>query len=114
MSILLKSLLATFSKQGKTKAVSAPKPKAEVKEKKDVKQAVNPQLAKEAQSTATEIINFAREEASKIRETAQTEMRALQATLRTQEDKLHRDEEALIAHQNEQVRRDEQMAERLA
>lgn len=114
MSILLKSLLATFSKQGKAKPVQAQKQKVEVKEKKEAKQVESPELAKEAQSTATQIINFAREEASKIRETAQTEMRALQQTLRTQEEKLRREEEALIARQNDLGRKDAQINERLA
>lgn len=109
MSILLKSLLATFSKQGRVKVAQPQKPKAEAKQKKETTPAVSPELAKEAQTTAKAIIDFARDEANKIRETAQTEMRNLQATLRTQEDKLRREEEMLASRQNEQTRRDAQI-----
>ena len=92
MSILLRSLLATFTKSGKIKPISTTKVKPEVKTKKEP---ISSQLAKEAQSTAKEIIAFAREEADKIRLAAQTEMRELQSSLRTQEDKLHKLEDSL-------------------
>src|SRR3989339_1241404 len=92
MSILLRSLLATFTKSGKIKPTPSIKAKSEVKTKKEP---INSELAKEAQSTAKEIIAFAREEADKIRLAAQTEMRELQSSLRTQEDKLHKLEDSL-------------------
>ena len=114
MSILLRSLLATFTKQGKAKQAQTPKAKSEAKPEKKATVVANPALAKEAESTAKAIIDFAREEANKIRETAQVEMKNLQATLRTQEEKLHREEEALIARQNDLGRKDGQITATLA
>ncbi|MFH1244474.1 MAG: ribonuclease Y [bacterium] len=92
MSILLRSLLATFTKSGKVKPPSPAKVKPEAKTPKEP---VNAQLAKEAQATAKEIIAFAREEADKIRLAAQSEMRELQSALHSQEDKLHKLEDSL-------------------
>ncbi len=111
MSTLLKSLLATFNKSGKAKAVpKAPKPVVEQK-KQVVKE--SPELVKHAESTAKEVIAFAREEADKIRETAKTEMRELQNTLRAQEDKLRRLEEALQSREGDLSKKNDQIAQKL-
>lgn len=107
MSTLLKSLLATFNKNKQAK-VATPKVAKTVPIKKEVqKSAQNPEILKQAESTAKEVLAFAREQADKIRETAQTEMAALQNTLRTQEDKLRRVEEDLS-------KKDAQISARLA
>lgn len=92
MSTLLKSLLATFTKPSRVKPVKIAKP-TEPKAEKAV--TVSPRSSsiesvKHAESAAKEVIAFAREEADKIRATAQTEMRELQNTLRAQEEKLNR------------------------
>jgi ribonuclease Y len=114
MSILLKSLLATFNKKpGVAKTSTAPKAKKPV-EKPAVKSVANPELVKEADSTAKEIIAFAREEANKIRETAKEEMRNLQGTLRSQEEKLVREEQELARRQNEIGKKDAEITARLA
>lgn len=112
MSILLKSLLATFNKKPGAKPPSAPKAKKPT-EKPVVKTAINPELVKEADSTAKEIIAFAREEANKIRETAKDEMRNLQSTLRSQEEKLARDEQELAHRQTEIGKKDAEINARL-
>ncbi|PIR99305.1 ribonuclease Y [Candidatus Collierbacteria bacterium CG10_big_fil_rev_8_21_14_0_10_44_9] len=91
MSTLLKSLLATFNK---TKKVKLPQPKA-IKEVTVSPQSSKSEAVKQAESTAKEVLAFAREQADKIRETARVEMQALQDTLRSQEDKLKRVEEDL-------------------
>lgn len=114
MSILLKSLLATFNKSGKTKAPSAPKVKQPTQKQVAKQAVVNPELVKEADSTAKEIIAFAREEANKIRETAKDEMRNLQSTLRSQEEKLVRDEQELARRQGEIGKKDAEITARLA
>ncbi len=89
MSILLKSLLATFNK-AKQPNVAKPKvPKAN-KPVTASPQSSQSEAVKQAENTAKEVLAFAREEADKIRATAQTEMRELQNTLRTQEDKLRK------------------------
>lgn len=89
MSILLKSLLATFNK---AKQLNVAKPKVP-KTNKPVTaspQSSQSEAVKQAENTAKEVLAFAREEADKIRASAQTEMRELQNTLRTQEDKLRK------------------------
>ncbi len=109
MSLLLKSLLSTFNKKIAAKpTVVAPKPPKAVAPK------VNTALAKEAQTTAKEIIAFAREEADKIRETAKNEMRELQNALRSQEDKLRRTEESLQAKSLEISQKDQQISSKLS
>jgi len=91
MSTLLKSLLATFNKNKVKKIVvssprrATPKPKAEGGSSTS-------EAVKQAETTAKEVLAFAREQADKIRETAQAEMRELQNTLRAQEDKLRQQE----------------------
>ncbi len=110
MSSLLKSLLVTFNKASRSKVSLIPK----VKPPKPPKATISPELAKEAQETAKEIIAFAREEADKIRATAQSEMRELQGTLRTQEDKLRRMEEAIQNRNLDLDRKDQQISQRLA
>lgn len=119
MSTLLKSLLATFSKAKKSVPVGArhaspvaTKPVKPAKE--EPKQVVNPELLKQAENTAKEVLAFAREEAEKIRETAKMEMQALQNTLHTQEDKLKRIEESLLAKEDEIGKKDAQVAAKLA
>jgi ribonuclease Y len=118
MSVLLKSLLATFSKSKQTKssAKSTPvKPQPQPSPKKEVVKVVqNPELLKQAENTAKEVLSFAREEAEKIRETAKSEMAALQQTLRTQEEKLKRAEEGLHAKEGDLAKKDAQIAARLA
>ncbi|MFH2085711.1 MAG: ribonuclease Y [bacterium] len=100
MSILLKSLLATFQQSGKPKP---PQVKAKpAVAKKDAVKTVSPELIKQAENTAKEVLAFAREEADKIRETAKVEMRELQNTLRTQEEKLRKTEDDL-GHKNSQI-----------
>lgn len=110
MSSLLKSLLVTFHKANHAKLSSPPK----VRPPKPPKVVARPELSVEAQATAKEIIAFAREEADKIRATAQNEMRELQGTLRTQEDKLRRMEEALQNKNLDLDRKDQQISARLA
>lgn len=92
MSILLKSLLATFNKAKQLKSTepkvaSSIKPKAE-KSVTVPSESSKSEAVKQAQNTAKEVLAFAREEADKIRATAQAEMRELQNTLAGQEDKL--------------------------
>lgn len=113
MSILLKSLLATFNKTKKAKPVEqkAPKP---VSAKKEAVKAENPELLKQAESTAKEVLAFAREQADKIRQTAQAEMQALQSTLRSQEDKLKRAEDAIVSKEEELNKKNAAVAARLA
>lgn len=110
MSSLLKSLLVTFRKANSGSVSTPPK----VKPPKPPKPAAKPELSVEAQTTATEIIAFAREEADKIRATAQNEMRELQGTLRAQEDKLRRMEEAIQNKNLDLDRKDQQISARLA
>jgi ribonuclease Y len=113
MSTLLKSLLATFNKSRVAKP-AVPKAAKLAEVKKDKPKAENPELLKQAESTAKEVLAFAREEAEKIRETAKAEMRELQNTLRTQEDKLRKYEESLAAKEGNLVTKDKQIDARLA
>lgn len=102
MSLLLKSLLNTF-KKNKDKVLAKPVvKKVEVAKPKAV--AENPAITKEAESTAREIIAFAREEAEKIRSSAKIEMDVLKNTLKGLEDKLKRDEQQLLSRQGEVTR----------
>ena len=115
MSTLLKSLLATFNKSktgntAKPKEVKVQKPQA----KKEIAKAENPELLKQAENTAREVLAFAREQADKIRETAKVEMQALQSTLRAQEDKLKRAEDAIVAREGDLARKNAQIDTRLA
>lgn len=92
MSILLKSLLATFNKAKQLKSTE-PKVASSIKSKAEKSVTVpsessKSEAVKQAQNTAKEVLAFAREEADKIRATAQAEMRELQNTLAGQEDKL--------------------------
>ena len=103
MSTLLKSLLATFNK---SKKVKPSQPKA-IKEVTVSPQSSKSEAVKQAESTAKEVLAFAREQADKIRETARVEMQALQNTLRSQEDKLKRVEDDL-------AKKDSQVSARLA
>ena len=89
MSILLKSLLATFNKAKQLNVAKPKLPKAN-KPVTTSPQSSQSEAVKQAENTAKEVLAFAREEADKIRATAQTEMRELQNTLRTQEDKLRK------------------------
>lgn len=93
MSTLLKSLLSTF---GKNKAKSQPK----IEKPKPVKSVPVPKVvaapSREAESTAREIIDFARDEAEKIRETARLEMQGLSASLKDLQSKLAKQEEELV------------------
>lgn len=116
MSTLLKSLLATFSKskQPKKPAVAKQVTVSPRSSKSEAVKTENPELLKQAESTAKEVLAFAREQADKIRETAQIEMRELQNTLRTQEDKLRRIEESLLAKEGDLSKKDAQIAARLA
>lgn len=109
MSLLLKSLLSTFHKNAKSKS---PSPAPKVVPPKPPKPSST--LATEAQSTAKEIIAFAREEADKIRTTAQNEMRELQNALRAQEEKLRRAEDNLVARSSELDNKNHQISDRLA
>lgn len=109
MSLLLKSLLSTFHKNAKSKS---PSPAPKVAPPKPPKPSST--LATEAQSTAKEIIAFAREEADKIRTTAQNEMRELQNALRAQEEKLRRAEDNLVARSSELDNKNHQISDRLA
>lgn len=94
MSTLLKSLLATFNKSKHPKVV-VPKAVKPLIKKEVQKSLENPEILKQAESTAKEVLAFAREQADKIRETARVEMQALQNTLKSQEDKLKHAEEDL-------------------
>lgn len=118
MSILLKSLLATFSKSKQKKS-----PKPVVANKPTLKSPVvtksigggdNPEIIKQAQHTAKEVLAFAREEAEKIRETAKSEMAALQSTLRAQEEKLRRVEDSLQSKDSELENKKSQITQKLA
>jgi ribonuclease Y len=113
MSTLLKSLLATFNKSKLAKQTT-PKVVKPVEVKKEKPKSENPELLKQAESTAKEVLAFAREEAEKIRETAKSEMRELQNTLRAQEDKLRKYEETLQAKEGNLVTKDKQIDVRLA
>lgn len=113
MSTLLKSLLATFNKSKAAKP-AIPKAAKPAVVKKDVSKAENPELLKQAESTAKEVLAFAREEAEKIRETAKAEMAALQNTLRAQEDKLRKYEDSLQVKEGNLVTKDKQIDARLA
>lgn len=114
MSTLLKSLLATFNKSKQVKP-AAPKPPKSVQVKKEaVKSAENPEILKQAESTAKEVLAFAREQADKIRETARVEMQALQSTLKSQEDKLKRVEDTLTAREGDLAKKASQIDARLA
>ncbi len=114
MSILLKSLLATFSKSAKPKTAVAKPAKPAQPAKKEAVKTENPEILKQAESTAKEVLAFAREQADKIRETARVEMQALQNTLKSQEDKLKRAEDAIASKEGELVKRDSQISARLA
>lgn len=119
MSILLKSLLATFNKAKKAKGET---PKATKQatvptrssKSEAGKSAENTEILKQAESTAKEVLAFAREQADKIRETAKVEMQALQSTLRSQEDKLKRAEDLIVAREAELVKKDNEIKSRLA
>ena len=118
MSTLLKSLLATFNKSKKSvpvgaKHVSPAKTKAPVGAR-PASPAENPEVMKQAESTAKEVLAFAREQADKIRETAKAEMQSLQSTLRAQEDKLKRAEDTIIAREGDLSRKNAQIDARLA
>jgi ribonuclease Y len=114
MSILLKSLLATFNKAKKAK-IEVPKVAKPVAAKKEVQKSTeNPEILKQAESTAKEVLAFAREQADKIRETAKAEMQALQSTLRSQEDKLKRAEDSIVAKEGDLSRQASQIATKLA
>ena len=91
MSTLLKSLLATFNKTKHPK-IAIPKPPKVEKAVTVSPRSSTSEAVKQAENTAKEVLAFAREQADKIRETAQAEMRELQNTLRTQEDKLRQQE----------------------
>ena len=91
MSTLLKSLLATFNKTKHPK-IAIPKPPKVEKAVTVSPRSSTSEAVKQAETTAKEVLAFAREQADKIRETAQAEMRELQNTLRTQEDKLRQQE----------------------
>ncbi len=119
MSILLKSLLATFNKAKKAK-VETPKvtkqatvPTRSLKSEAG-KSAENTEILKQAESTAKEVLAFAREQADKIRETAKVEMQALQSALRSQEDKLKRAEDLIVAREAELAKKDNDIKARLA
>lgn len=114
MSTLLKSLLATFAKDPAQKVTSAPKAKPEKSKKPATRPSVNPGLSKQAESTAKEVIAFAREEADKIRETARVEMRELQNTLKAQENKLRELERSLEVKEQSLEDRSKEIASRLA
>jgi ribonuclease Y len=89
MSSLLKSLLATLSKDKSAKNVKiAAKPAVPKVKKVKQPQAIDPALANQAQETAREIIMFAREEAEKIRNAARDEMNNLSTSLRELQSKL--------------------------
>lgn len=109
MSLLLKSLLSTFHKNAKSKSPSLATKAAPPKPPKP-----SSTLATEAQATAKEIIAFAREEADKIRTTAQNEMRELQNALRAQEEKLRRAEDNLSARASDLDNKNHQISDRLA
>ncbi len=113
MSTLLKSLLATFNKAKSAKPTTAKVAKP-VEVKKDKPKAENPEILKQAESTAKEVLAFAREEAEKIRETAKAEMAALQNTLRAQEHKLRKYEDSLQVKEGNLVTKDKQIDARLA
>jgi len=91
MSTLLKSLLATFNKTKHPK-IAIPKPPKVEKAVTVSPRSSTSEAVKQAETTAKEVLAFAREQADKIRETAQAEMRELQNTLRAQEDKLRQQE----------------------
>jgi hypothetical protein len=60
MSILLKSLLATFNKAKKAKVETPKVAKVAVPAKKEsLKSAENPEILKQAESTAKEVLAFA-------------------------------------------------------
>lgn len=114
MSILLKSLLATFNKAKKAK-IETPKVAKPAPVKKEAqKSSENPEILKQAESTAKEVLAFAREQADKIRETAKAEIQALQSTLRAQEDKLKRAEDAIAAKEGDLVKQSSQINTKLA
>ncbi|MFZ2199180.1 MAG: ribonuclease Y [Microgenomates group bacterium] len=110
MSILLKSLLATFNKAKKPKVAVT----KQVEPKKEKVKSENPEILKQAESTAKEVLAFAREQADKIRETAKAEMTALQSTLRAQEDKLRRYEDSLQAKEGDLTSKNKQIDVRLS
>ena len=95
MSILLKSLLATFNKKGATKPAAATPAKETPKVKPapvaKVKETAKVAPSKEADLAAREIIAFAREEAEKIRDAARLEMQNLQPSLKDMQAKLSKE-----------------------
>lgn len=99
MSSLLKSLLATLSKDKSHKVAAATAAKDVVakppKVKKPKEAMVDPNLVRQAQETAREIISFAREEADKIRLSAKEEMNVLATSLRDAQSKLAREQQEL-------------------
>jgi len=101
MSLLLKSLLKTFQKAGQKPAKQAVKKVEPVKAKPVATPAPSAAITKEAEGTAREIINFAREEAEKIRTSARIEMEELKKALKGLEDKLKRDEQQLEVRKTE-------------
>ncbi|MBP9702799.1 ribonuclease Y [Candidatus Woesebacteria bacterium] len=96
MSLLLKSLLNTFKKNKTATKVATPKVEVKKEEKKTEKVVAaaveNKAVTLQAETTAKEIINFAREEAEKIRASAKAEMDELKRSLKGIEDKLKSDE----------------------
>jgi cell division septum initiation protein DivIVA len=114
MSTLLKSLLATFNKSKQPKLATPKPPKVAQVKKEAIKPAENPEILKQAESTAKEVLAFAREQADKIRETARVEMQALQNTLKSQEYKLKRAEDTLLAREGDLSKKAGQIDARLA
>ena len=117
MSTLLKSLLATFSKSKDKKSIVA-KTTKQKEEKPASSVAVSArsstsEAVKQAENTAKEVLAFAREEADKIRQTAQAEIREIQNTLRAQEDKLRKYEESLAQKDSDIIKKDQQITDRL-
>lgn len=96
MSTLLSSLLKTLAKDkqkqvpGKKahKSKNVAKKQPTPKKSKKTSKKLDPAITNQAQDAAREILSFAREQADKIRATAQNEMKSLQDSLRELQSKL--------------------------
>lgn len=99
MSLLLKNLLSTLSKGQKPTSKSKRAKKLIQKPPKPLKKKAPKKPSKATESAAREIINFAREEADKIRKTAQVEVTALRQSLVSMQQKLQSEQGEIISKQ---------------
>lgn len=99
MSTLFRNLLTVLGQPENGKKPQKPSKKSP-KPKKSKKKSKSSAEVKEAQSTSSEIIAFAREEADKIRAQAREEMRELQSSLRDLQSKLEKQQQELSREQS--------------